>query len=300
MSATAPTPGRILVTGGRGRLAAVIGEHFSRMASGITLYSRTTGNGFAALDRLLEPATLEGAGTLLHLAWSTLPSTSERGAGTEWQQDLPYLEKLLGALAALPTDRRPHFIFFSTGGAVYGNAPGRPSGEDDPCHPIGWYGRGKVAAEGIIRQLGTRHGLATTILRISNPYGYPVPADRAQGIIPHALRCARDNQPLTIWGDGHARKDFLYYTDFLSALEQVIARRLTGTFNLCAGESHSVHEIISLVEQRTGRKLRLQYTPGPAWDVTDSRLTPERFIAATGWHPSISLEEGIRRAAAAT
>jgi UDP-glucose 4-epimerase len=204
----------------------------------------------------------------------------------------------LAALAAVPAAKRPHFIFFSSGGAVYGNSPGRPNGESDPCHPVGWYGRGKRAAEDVIEQFTARHGLVTTILRISNPYGYPVPAERVQGIIPHAVRCARTGQPLTIWGDGHARKDFLYYTDFLSGLEQVIARRLAGTYNLCAGESHSVHEIVSLVERHTGRKLQLRYTPGPAWDVTDSRLSPARFMAATGWRPQISLDEGVRRAAA--
>jgi UDP-glucose 4-epimerase len=249
------------------------------------------------LDRLVEPGSLANAGTLLHLAWSTLPATSEQGRGTEWRNDLPWLEKLLEALAANPAEHRPHFIFFSSGGAVYGNAPGRPNTEADPCQPIGWYGRAKLAAEEMIERQAARHGLATTILRISNPYGYPVPANRAQGIIPHAIRCARENQPLTLWGDGHARKDFLHYTDFLAALEHVIARRLTGTFNLGAGESHSVLEIIALVEKHTGKTITLHHTPGPAWDVVDSRLSPARLAAATGWRPTTSLDEGVRRAA---
>jgi UDP-glucose 4-epimerase len=300
MPVTAPIPGRILITGGRGRLANVIAENFSAGKAGVTLYSRNAGPGFADIGHLLEPAGLDGAGTLLHLAWSTLPATSEAGAGTEWKDDLPYLEKLLAALAAVSPGRRPHFIFFSSGGTVYGNAPGRPNREGDPCHPIGWYGRGKAAAEEIITRLSARHSLPATILRISNPYGYPVPAERVQGIIPHAVRCGREGKPLTIWGDGHARKDFLHYTDFLSALKFVITRRITGTFNLSAGESHSVHEIIALVEQRMGRKLQLQFTPGPAWDVTDSRLSPELLTSITGWRPQVSLEEGIRRAAAAT
>ena len=287
------------MTGGRGRLASLIADHFGTPAGRTRLYSRNPGPDLLPLDRLVEPASLANAGTLLHLAWSTLPATSEQGRGTEWQDDLPWLEKLLGTLASVPAERRPHFIFFSSGGAVYGNAPGRPNTEDDPCQPIGWYGRAKLAAEEMIERLAARHGLATTVLRISNPYGYPVPANRAQGIIPHAVRCARENQPLTLWGDGQARKDFLHYTDFLAALEQVIARRLTGTFNLGAGESHSVLEIIALVEKHTGKKITLQRTPGPAWDVVDSRLTSARLSAATGWRPAISLDEGIRRAARA-
>jgi UDP-glucose 4-epimerase len=297
MSASFAAPRRILVTGGRGRLASLVADHFRGSAHDLQLFSRTTENGFRPLDQLADPASLAAADTVLHLAWSTLPATSEQHQGREWQEDLPRLEKILAALATLPANRRPHFVFFSSGGAVYGNAPGRPNREDDPCNPIGWYGRGKRAAEEIIQRHAARHGLPVAILRIANPYGYPVPVERAQGIIPHAVRSARDHQPLTLWGDGHARKDFLHYSDFLGALEQVIARRLNGTFNLCAGESHSVLEIIALVEKHTGGEIRRIHTTGPAWDVTDSRLDPGRFIAATGWRPLVSLDEGIRRAA---
>ncbi len=289
-------PPRIAVTGGRGRLATLLADHFRAPTHTVELFSRTTGAGFRSLDEL--PARLPHAHALLHLAWSTLPATSEQQQGAEWREDLPALEKILAALAALPATQRPHFVFFSSGGTVYGNAPGRPSVEEDPLAPIGWYGRAKRAAEELITTAATRHGLPCTILRISNPYGYPVPKSRAQGIIPHALRCAVEGQPLTLWGDGHARKDFLYFADFLSAVELVVARRLTGTFNLSAGESHSVREVIALVEALTGKKIALESRPAPTWDVDDSRLSPARLTAALDWRPQVSLEEGIRRAAA--
>lgn len=291
------SPHRLYVTGGRGRLASLVADHFRAPSHEVRLFSRVAGHGFHALDELTSGRGLD-AGTILHLAWSTLPATSEQSPGTEARHDLPLLENMLAALARSPARDRSHFVFFSTGGAVYGNAPGRPSVESDPCHPVSCYGRAKRAAEELVQAHAARLGLACTILRISNPYGYPVPQSRAQGLIPHALRCAVEGQALHLWGDGSARKDFLYYTDFLSALELVISRRLTGLYNLCAGESHSVHEVIELVTAHTGRPVRLQPQPAPAWDVHDSRLDPTRFAAATGWRPQVSLDEGIRRAAA--
>ncbi|AOS44971.1 dTDP-4-dehydro-6-deoxyglucose reductase [Lacunisphaera limnophila] len=237
---------------------------------------------------------------LLDLAWSTLPATSEQQPGTEEREDLPRLARLLAGLAALPAGARPHLIFFSSGGAVYGNAPGRPNVETDPCEPIGRYGRAKLAAEGLINAAATRHSLPCTILRIANPYGYPVPAGRVQGVIPHAIRCALEGRPLPLWGDGGARKDFIHHTDFLAALAAVVSRRPPGTYNLGSGESHSVREIITLVEQHTGRKILTTSTPAPAWDVRDSRLDPTRLQAATGWRPQVALDEGIRRAATAS
>ena len=76
------------------------------------------------------------------------------------------------------------------------------------------------------------------------------------------MRCAgvavSGRQTLTFVGRrATAKKDFLYYTDFLSGLEQVIARRLTGTFNLSAGESHSVREVIKLSVEKSHRSLRV-------------------------------------------
>jgi UDP-glucose 4-epimerase len=276
-------------------LASLIVDYFRAPAHPVVLYSRSAGAGFRDFARLAGSGELQDADTFLHLAWSTLPATSEQNPGAEQLHDLPSLEKLLAALAALPAAQRPHLVFFSSGGTVYGNATGRPSLETDACQPIGRYGQAKLAAEQMISDAVTRHDLPCTILRISNPYGYPVPSGRVQGIIPHAIRAAVEGRPLTLWGDGHARKDFLYYTDFLSALQEVVDHRLTGVFNLSAGESHSVHEIISLVEAHTGRKIVTSTTPAPAWDVQDSRLDNAKLIAATGWRPQVTLDEGIRR-----
>jgi UDP-glucose 4-epimerase len=288
----APLPQRFLITGGRGRLATLIAEHFRAAGGAVELYSREAGDGFRSLADLAKSSPLQESDMILHLAWSTLPATSEKNPGQERQHDLPLLENLLASATA----SRAHFVFFSSGGAVYGNAPGRPNREDDSCHPIGCYGRAKLAAETVIEQAASRHGLRCTILRISNPYGYPVPRGRAQGIIPHAIRCAVEGQPLTLWGDGHAQKDFLHHTDFLAALDAVIGHQLTGRFNLSYGESHTVHEIITLVEKQTDRKIMTQAIAAPIWDVQDSRLDHSRLSAASGWRPRVPLEEGIRRA----
>lgn len=295
MSSSESRPKRLLVTGGRGRLASLIADHFRAPAHEAVLFSREDEGDFQPLASLATPAVLAGAGSLLHLAWSTLPATAEQVPGAEERHDLLLLENLLRALAALPPAQRPHFIFFSSGGAIYGNAGAHPSRETDACRPLGRYGQAKLAAEEMIRAAVARDQLECAILRISNPYGYPVPSGRVQGIIPHAIRSAVEGRTLTLWGDGHARKDFLYYTDFLSGLHEVVDRRLTGVFNLASGESHSVHEILALVEKHTGQKIATQPTSAPAWDVQDSRLDPSVFTNATGWRPQVSLSAGIRR-----
>ncbi|WP_438479500.1 NAD-dependent epimerase/dehydratase family protein [Oleiharenicola lentus] len=292
------SPQRIFVTGGRGRLASLVADHFRAPAHAITLFSREASPGFHALDTLHDPAVLAGADTIFHLAWSSLPATSEQYPGIEQLHDIPFLDRLLTTLAQMPAKQRPRLVFFSSGGAVYGNAPARPNREDDPCDPVGLYGRAKLAAEQLIANRVAAHGLRCTVLRISNPYGYPVPSSRVQGLIPHALRCGVTGQTLSLWGDGSAQKDFLYYTDFLSGLECVVADELDGIYNLSAGESHCIRQVIGQVETELARPISLKYSEAPSWDVHDSRLNNAKLSAATGWRPQVALAEGIRRAAA--
>src|SRR6187402_2615895 len=162
-----PLAKRIILTGGRSRLAGVIRQHFTTLGSQIVSLSRSEGDSHLGLENLFVNNLVDQADTLLHMAWSTVPISSERHVGLEWKEDIPLLLKVLETICASPNRDRLHFVFFSSGGAVYGNArDGRPSTESEPCQPIGWYGQAKLAAEKLIEEYGRRHGLVYTILRI--------------------------------------------------------------------------------------------------------------------------------------
>ena len=137
------------------------------------------------------------------------------------------------------------------------------------------------------------HGIVAMTLGTNSLFDDPY--DRRDALLDAIVTITEEN---TRSGSPSARKDFLYYADFLSALELVVARRLTGIYNLSAGESHHVSEVIRLVMEHTGRTVQLETRPAPVWDVHDSLLDNSRFVTATGWKPQVPLPEGIRRAAA--
>lgn len=290
-----PKVSSIAMTGASGRLASLAARHFSLRGHPVSLYSHSAATGCQPLHALLHEEEMAQADILFHFAWSTLPATSEQNSGAEQNCDLPLLNSLLATLARLPEKSRPLFVFFSSGGTVYGNAPGRPSIETDACHPIGAYGRAKLAAENLIQACVASHGLRSIVLRVSNPYGYDLPASRPQGIISHALRCALTGEELTLWGDGSARKDYLFHTDFMSALDAVVDGKLTGLYNLGFGQSYTVSEILRTVENLSSRKLRIKHATAPSWDVHESVISPAKFIAATSWQPTTTLSSGITR-----
>jgi UDP-glucose 4-epimerase len=300
MAFASPSSSRILVTGARGSLATILAAHFARTGQPVEKFSRTSGDGFRSLDELVAARDWTAGDTILHLAWSTVPFSAEQNPGAESAQDLPLLRRILDQVAAKPAASRPHFVFFSSGGTVYGRgSPGRAHREDDDCAPIGRHGQAKLAAENLIREHAKGSGISWTILRVSNPYGFPVPPERRQGIIPVAIKAAREGQVMTLWGDGTARKDFLHYSDFGDAVARVVARRVPGILNVGSGESHTIREVLDLVEEATGRRIATKHVPAFPWDVHDSQLDNSRLKAAVGWKPRIALAEGIRLTAGA-
>jgi UDP-glucose 4-epimerase len=233
---------------------------------------------------------------LLHLAWSTVPSSAEIHPGSEWREDLPLLANLLETLTAIKKrdSRLPLFVFFSTC-AVYGpGSADKPFGEEDPVQPIGWYATAKAEAERLIRRFAEQHGLPALILRITNPYGFTQNQETLQGVIPHLARAARTGSAFRVWGDGTARKDFLNVEDFCRGIDAALQARLTGTYNLCSGETHSIHELVQTAETTLGAPIQIQVEPGRPWDVTQAGYKRGKFSQATGWSPRVSLADGFR------
>jgi len=283
----------LLVTGARGRLASSLVPELRARGHRVTPVSRTGGEGCLTYPEIARAGLPVGVDGILHLAWSTVPATAEADPGRAAAEDLPLLRSLLAAAEKSDAGgTAPHFIFFSTGGAVYGDNEAHPAREDDVCRPIGAYGRAKLAAEAEVLARQTR--LPCAVLRISNPYGFRWRSTQPQGIIPRAFASAWSGTPLPLWGDGSARKDFLHHDDFIRALDAIIGRGLAGIYNIAAGESHTVNEVLAAVERETGRPIHRQPGPAQPWDVHTSRLDISKLSAAIDWTPRIGLEQGLR------
>ena len=288
---------KIWITGGRGRLGGVLRQRWESQGRPVDVYSRNADERHLPLSLLtdhLHKGELPHA--LLHLAWSTVPASAEIHPGIEWREDLPLLASLLETLSTLKKSepRPPLFVFFSTC-AVYG--PGsaeKPFGEEDATRPIGWYATAKAEAEQLIRRFAEQHGLPALILRITNPYGFAQKQEALQGVIPHLAHAALSRGPFRVWGDGSARKDFLHIEDFCRGIEAALQARLTGTYNLCSGETFSIRELVQTAETALGVTIRIQNEPGRPWDVTQAGYRREKFSQATGWRPLVPLVDGLR------
>ena len=285
---------KIAMTGARGRLGRVLREHFASAGDEVMAFSRNADADHAPLSSLPQVLEQGSVDVLLHLAWSTVPATAEQTPGIEWREDLPLLSDLLSTLATRDQSA-PRLIFFSTC-AVYGEAQfGQAFTERDEPKPKGWYASGKVAAEQLLERFRAEHGVASCILRVTNPYGFTQGAQCLQGVIPAMLLAAKQGREFTAWGEGDAMKDYLHIDDLCAAVDAVVRSNVMGTYNVASGVSRSLRDVAALVEKSAGASLKIRHTEARPWDVQHARYSHAALSEATGWQPKVGLEEGVAR-----
>lgn len=247
---------------------------------------------------LLDPSemssSLVGIDTVVQLIGTSSPGFENKNIVADIRDNVIRQIEFLELCANAGVRR---FIFVSSGGAIYGpNAP-VPTSEDIPCAPINSHGLTKLTVENYLRMYGALGRLEYIILRVSNLFGPGQKFRRGQGLVPAILERYRRNMPVRIFGDGGARRDYLFIDDLIDAIERAI--RLpdgaTATINVGRGESRSVLEVIEAIEAATGRALEKQFLPARATDIAESRLNIERARALLGWMPATDFQSGIQK-----
>ena len=240
-------------------------------------------------------AVVEGQNVIIHLAHTNSPLTSDRDMAGDTRLNLIPTLNLLRAVEK--AGLKPHFIYPSSGGAVYGNCAERvPFAEDHACQPINSYGIQKLASEHYIRHSAERDHLSATVLRIANVYGCLLSPVRWQGFIGTALFQTLGGQPVRILGNPENIRDYVHIDDVCRAFIQcLVTRNQFDIFNIGTGIGTSVEGVLNHIEQILDRPLKriLEDYEGavhlPPWGVLDVTKADRDL----GWRARILLHEGI-------
>jgi GDP-L-fucose synthase len=173
------------------------------------------------------------------------------------------------------------------------------SGDPDPVHQyVSW---AKRMAEKLVEAQHVQYGLKTTaVVRSVNTFG---PFDdfnpATAQVVPSLIRRVLDGEdPLVVWGDGSAVRDFLYIDDLVDGLLLAYARGLgQGAINIGSGTGVSIRELVETVAKVAGRSPRVQ------WDTSKPAGEPHKVADTTrartllGFAPRVALADGIARTA---
>lgn len=190
-------------------------------------------------------------------------------------------------------------IYLSTAGAAYGdgwrNGERIVFNETDLCSPISAYGKAKLSAEQrLMAHLNDAMLLSSVaIIRATNIYGHYYTKGGRQGLVNALVEQARQREPITIYGDGQIYRDYLYSGDLADALIKSIQSDAAGIFNIGAGLTHSILEVVSEVEKVAGRKFERKFLPSRGFDAKYAAVSIEKARTLLGWTPTVELTRGI-------
>ncbi|MCL6642267.1 MAG: NAD-dependent epimerase/dehydratase family protein [Candidatus Bipolaricaulota bacterium] len=196
------------------------------------------------------------------------------------------------------------FIFVSSGGVIYGEPEELPVPEDAPKKPISPYGVAKLASEFYLFSAKQTWGLDYIALRYANVYGpRQTPKSEANVISTFARQLLR-GEPVTIFGDGHQTRDFVFVSDVVAAnlsaterLEEINrapARSIDDlAFNIGTGQETSVNELFERFERALHKKCDARYAPARPGELQRNALDISRAKRILKFAPKIPLDEGL-------
>lgn len=242
-------------------------------------------------DNLESVIRSQNVDTIVHLVSTLIP-----GSGYEdYKREIQSVAFPTMRLTQLCSELNIKFVYFSSGGTVYGNRV-EPVAfkETDERNPISYYGLTKLMLENNILFEHRTLGLKYLIVRPSNPYGHGQALNGKQGIIAVALGKILSGQTIEIWGDGSSVRDYIYIDDLGKIFSQLIENDVENTtVNIGSGFGYSVNQIIEVLKKIVEEPVKVEYKPARSADVSTMILSTELLRSYVDLNLT-TLENGIK------
>ena len=227
------------------------------------------------------------AEAVIHLAGKSFVPDS-------WSSPAAFIKcNLMGTVYALDycKNHDARLVFLSS--YLYGNSEMLPIPETAPLVPTNPYALSKKLGEDACQFYSDKFGVYVTILRPFNVYGSGQPENfLIQSIIRQVL--AGDVIKVKDLGP---KRDYIYVRDLVQAISKALhCQRRFGIYNIGSGVSHSVEELIQLVQglKKTNYPLhsdgerRKGEIMNTVADITKAKVQ-------LGWAPQWTLLEGLQQ-----
>ena len=287
-----------LVTGGAGFIGSHLARTLIRQGRAVTILDNLSVGSRAAVpdgarfvhgdirDAATVADALAGVDCVFHLA----AQVTIRGSFDKFYEDLDTNVMGTAQILRAVDPAKVKWFTLASSMAVYADAPS-PSPIDDqhPTQPLSPYGLGKLAAEGVSRQILAAKGIPFTAMRFFNTFGSGQTYTPYVGVLTIFVTRLLRGQSITIFGDGEQQRDFIHVNDIVDGTIGATGRA-AGTFNLGTGRGTSLNELASIVLQRLAPDEAARHGPSQAGELRFSVANIDAARRAFGFAPARSLE----------
>lgn len=301
---------KILITGGAG----FIGSHLCERFDDVTVFDNFSSGKRSNISKDIEviegsindynkvAEAVKGKDIVIHQAFPYGMATREL--------DKQFVEDgAIGTYNVLRAsiEHNVEKVIYASTVAVYGRQKYLPIDEGHPKNPFLPYGATKLLGEMYCSTLKNVYGLNTVSLRYFNVYGKRYPTFDHSAMIKF-LKCAKNDEPLLIYGDGSQLRDYTYIDDIVEGT--ILALEGSGEYNIARGEGIRIIDLAKKILEVTGKDLEIKFIkqkvgkslPYGITDIVRGRQIDTRNYIADiskaqrelGYKPTTKLEEGIR------
>lgn len=223
-----------------------------------------------------------------------------------------YMNNMVSFLVLLDIMKKNNVknLVFSSSATVYGDAKTMPILESFPLTATNPYGRTKLMAEEILRDLAASDSSWNiAILRYFNPIGAHEsgiigedPNGIPDNLMPYITKVAvGELKELSVFGndydtvDGTGVRDYIHVVDIaighIRALEKLETNSGLVTYNLGTGNGFSVLQLVKAFSKASGKEIPYKIAPRRAGDVAICYADPSKANKELNWKAEKSLEQ---------
>ena len=198
--------------------------------------------------------------------------------------------------------------FYASSACVYNADKQRsfeaPSLKEEDAYPAmaeDGYGWEKLFSERMCRHFREDYGLRTRVARFHNVYGpwgtwyggrEKAPAAICRKVIEAKVSGKHE---IEIWGSGAQTRSFMYIDDCLKGIELIMNSDILDPINLGSSEAVTVNQLVDIVEEIAGIKLKRKYELSAPKGVNGRNSDNTRIQELLHWEPDTSLRSGLEK-----
>ena len=171
-----------------------------------------------------------------------------------------------------------------------------------PAMPEDGYGWEKLFSERMCRHFREDFDVETRVARFHNVYGpfgtfeggrEKAPAAMCRKVIEARLS---GNHNIEIWGDGQQTRSFMYISDCLKGMYMITQSEIWhDPINLGSSEGVSINQLVDIVEDIAGIKLKRSYNLDAPKGVNGRNSDNTLIQKVFGWQPDTRLRDGMAK-----
>ena len=183
-------------------------------------------------------------------------------------------------------------------GEVYGPPASLPVDESAPLRPHNPYAVSKAAGDLLAGFYADAHGLRVARPRAFNHSGPGQPALYALASFSRQVAAgieAGDDPIRVVTGNPDTRRDYTDVRDVALAYRALAEGAEPGVFNVCSGVSTSAAELVAMLADAAGVSVEHEVDKSllRPHEVMELRGSGDALRSATGWSPSVPLEQTV-------